>query len=174
MNSSAYYYLEELKGVMVAERLSITAFNETVQHIQQNISAVSAMAASIETDVQELVNNVDNASLLLNPLFVSVAEMESAARCGFVGDAYHDTKAVMCSAVLGSLSRIVVSMMVIAFLSLFACLCSVKLVRRVEWWQTQKREEKEDKLQQSFQPNKPKIIVMQQQHGAQHHGGYQP
>merc|ERR1711971_560075 len=111
-----------------------------------------------------------------NPLFVSVAEVESAARCGFVGDAYRDTKAVMCSAVLGSLSRIVVSMMVIAFLSLFACLWSVKLVRRVEWWQTQKREEKEEKLQQSFQPNKPKIIVMQQQHGHGHgqHNGYQP
>jgi len=174
MNSSAYNYLEELKGVMVAESASITAFSETVQHIQQDLSAVSAQAASIEMDVQELVTNVDNSSQLLKPLFVSVDEMENAARCGFVGDAYRDTKAVMCSAVLGSLSRIVGSMMVIAFLSLFACLWSVKLVRRVEWWQTQKREEKEDKLQQSFQPNKPKIIVMQQQMQQQAQHGYQP
>jgi len=179
LNSTAYYpintdaqeALDELKGVLEAESLSIEAFSDTVERIQSNVSAVSAAAASIEADVQDLVSAVDNTSALLSPLFASVAEMDSEARCGFIGSAYRDTKAVMCSAVLGSLSRIVVSMLVIAFLSLFACLCSVKLVRRVEWWQTQKREEKEDKLQQSFQPNKQKIIVMQQQPQL---GAYQP
>merc|ERR1712113_1242944 len=94
--------------------------------------------------------------------------MEAAAECGFIGDGYQDTKAVMCSAVLGPLSRVVVAMFVIAILSMVGCVCSIKMVRKVDHWQEQKKQEKDDKLQQSMQPNKPKIILMQQP------SGYQP
>eukprot|EP00483_Globobulimina_turgida_P005888 UN05898 len=52
-------------------------------------------------------------------------------------------------------------MFVIAVLSLFSCIWSVKLVRKVEWFQIQKKENKDRKLQQSLQPNKPTFVVMQ-------------
>jgi len=169
-NSTLQITLESLKSLLMAESASISAFNDTVYKIRANLSSVTNQVAIIESDVQELVDNVDNASVLLDPLFVSVDDMIDTARCGFIGDAYRDTKAVMCSAVLGSLSRIVVSMFVIALLSLFSCIWTVKLVRKVTWWQEQKKEEKENKLQQSFQPNKPTIVVMQ----PSGMNGYQP
>jgi len=161
LNSTAWITLEQLKDVLVAESLSMNAFNDTVYKIRSNVSSVTNQVVVIEENVEELVNNVDNASFLLNPLFDSVDDMIDVARCGFIGDAYKDTKGVMCSAVLGSLSRIVVAMFVIAVLSLFSCCWSVKLVRKVEWFQVQKKEDKDNKLKQSFQPNKPTIVVMQ-------------
>ena len=153
--------LDDLKNLLLAENSSITAFTLVVTQIQSNLTSVSDLVASIENSTQILVNRVDNASVLLNPLFDSVDDLIDTARCGFIGDAYYDTKAVMCSSVLGALSRIVVSMFVIAILSLFSCCITVKLVRKVEWFQLQKKEDKERKLQQSFQPNQPTIVVMQ-------------
>eukprot|EP00487_Bulimina_marginata_P009322 TRINITY_DN3711_c0_g2_i1.p1 TRINITY_DN3711_c0_g2~~TRINITY_DN3711_c0_g2_i1.p1 ORF type:complete len:285 (+),score=37.86 TRINITY_DN3711_c0_g2_i1:501-1355(+) len=138
-SSVAEQSLVDLKNILMAEAQSISAFNRTVYQIRSNLSSVSVQVVSLETNVQLLVDNVDNASVLLNPLFQSVDDMIDTARCGFIGDAYQDTKAVMCSSVLGSLSRIVVAMFVIAILSLFSCLCSIKLVRRVEWFQVQKK-----------------------------------
>ena len=169
LNSSAYYTfnttlqitLEDLKNLLEAESSSISAFNDTIYKIRANLSSVTDLINDIEGDVESLANSVDNASVLLNPLFDSVEDMIDTARCGFIGDAYLDTKAVMCSAVLGSLSRIVISMFVIAILSLFSCIWSFKLVRKVEWWQIQKKEEKDRKLQQSFQPKTNTIVVMQ-------------
>lgn len=180
LDSSTYYSpslakdtLDRLQDVLMAEAVSISAFSDTMLKIQANLSAVNNQAYSLQQDVQELVNDVANASVLLDPLFDSVHDMEEAAECGFVGDAYQDTKAVMCSEVLGALSRIVVAMFVIAILSMFGCLWSIQLVRRVEWWQTQKRQEKDDKLQQSMQPKKPSIILMQHPQGYQQPGyGY--
>jgi len=172
LNSTQYYpwnssvaardTLDSLQGLLMAESVSISSFNDTVYKIRANLSAVSDQASWLQQDVQELVNAVENASFLLEPLFDSVHDMENAAECAFVGDAYRDTKAVMCSAVLGSLSRTVVAMFVIAILSMFGCCWTIKLVRRVDWWQEQKRQEKDDKLQQSMQPKKPSIILMQQ------------
>merc|ERR1712204_156056 len=121
---------------------------------------------------QTLVDAVDNVETqLLDPLFVSVDALINETECAFIGTAYENTKAVMCESVLGALSRIVVAMFVIAVLSVFGCLISVKLVRRVEWLQVQKKEDKDNKLRQSFQPNKPTIVLMQPQ---QRRSGYQP
>jgi hypothetical protein len=170
LNSSAYYpynstlqvTLEDLKNLLLAESASISAFNRTVYKIRANLSSVSNQVSVIENSVHQLANRVDNASILLNPLFDAVDDMIDTARCGFIGDAYYNTKSVMCKAVLGSLSRIVISMIVIAVLSMFSCCCSFKLVRRVEWWNKQKKEEKEEQNQQLQQVNRPSIIVMQQ------------
>jgi len=162
--------LDDLQGVLMAEEESISAFNETLSDIRYDLYAVNVQSEELEQSVQALANNMDEASDLLIPLFDSVHDMEEAAECAFVGDAYHDTKAVMCAAVLGSLSRIVVAMFVIAILSMLSCMWSIQLVRRVEWWQTQKRQEREDKLQQSMQPKKPSIILMRQPHGYQQPG----
>jgi len=180
LNSSAYWpvdsvpqqTLEELKGLLLAEQASIDAFNATVFKIRANLTAVNTAVAEIEGDVQSLTDRVNNASLLLDPLFVNVETMVNTTRCGFIGDAYYDTKAVMCEAVLGSLARIVLSMFVIAILSIVSCVLSFKMVRRVEWYQKQKKDEKQQKLQQSMQPNhnKPNIIIMQQNPD----GSYQP
>jgi len=165
--------LDDLQGLLLAEEATLSAFADTISKIQANLSAVNDQAYWLQQDVQGLVNNVENASDLLNPLFDSVHDMEEAAECGFVGDAYYDTKAVMCSAVLGSLARIVVAMFVIAVLSMFGCMWSIQLVRRVHWWQEQKRQEKDDKLQQAVQPKKPSIILMRQPQGYQQPGyGY--
>jgi len=162
--------LDYLQRKMMAEAASISAFNDTVYKIRANLSAVDDQVEWLQRNVQDLVNNVDNASALLKPLFEVVIDVENAAECGFVGDAYQDTKSVMCSAVLGSLSRIVVAMFVIAVLSMVGCMWSIQLVRRVDRWQVQKKEEKEDKLQQSMQPKKPSIILMQQPQGYQQPG----
>ena len=165
--------LDYLQNKMMAEAASISAFNKTVYNIRANLTEVDYQVEELQEKVQELVTNVDGASDLLNPLFDSVHDMENAAECGFVGDAYRDTKAVMCSGVLGALSRIVVAMFVIAILSMIGCIWSIKLVRKVDYWQQQKKEEKEDKLQQSMQPKKPSIILMQQPQGYQQPGyGY--
>ena len=165
--------LDYLQGQMMAEETSISAFNRTVYDIRADLTVVDDQVVWLQESVEELVNNVENASVLLTPVFDSVHDMEMAAECGFVGDAYQNTKAVMCSAVLGSLSRIVVAMFVIAVLSMFGCMWSIKLVRRVDHWQRQKREEKEEKLQQSMQPKKRSIILMQQPQGYQQPGyGY--
>jgi methyl-accepting chemotaxis protein len=160
-NSPGQIALADLIDVIMAEQISINAFNDTLNKIRANLSSVSSQVSIIEADVQTLVDRVDNASYLLEPLFATVDQIVDQARCGFIGYAYQDTKDVMCSAVLGSLSRIVVSMFIVGILSILSCCISIKLVREVEWWQTQKLEEKELKLQQSFQPNKPSIIVMQ-------------
>merc|ERR1719145_557293 len=81
-----------------AEAASISAFNDTVYKIRANLSAVDDQVEWLQRNVQDLVNNVDNASALLKPLFEVVIDVENAAECGFVGDAYQDTKSVMCSA----------------------------------------------------------------------------
>ena len=153
--------MDDLKNLLLAENSSINAFRLVVTKIQSNLTSVSALVSSIENNTQILVNRVDNASVLLNPLFGNVDDLIDTARCGFIGDAYYDTKAVMCSSVLGALSRIVISMFIIAILSLFSCCITIKLVRKVEWFQLQKKEDKERKLQQSFQPNQPTIVLMQ-------------
>merc|ERR1719334_2117320 len=157
--------LDHLQDLLMAESASIEAFNLTVYKIRANVSAVVLQADLLEQEVQKMVNNVENASVLLNPVFDAVEDMEEAAECGFVGDGYNDAKAVMCSSLLGPLSRIVVAMLVIAILSMVGCVCSIQLVRRVDRWQEQKEQEKDDKLQQSMQPNKPQIIVMKQSSG---------
>ena len=153
--------LQDLKDVLGAEAASIASFELAVEKIQANLSSVTVIVSQLENDTQTLVNRVENADELLEPLFLNVEDLADTARCGFIGEAYLDTKAVMCSGVLGALSRIVVSMFVIAILSLFSCCITIKLVRKVEWFQLQKKEDKEKKLQQSFQPNQPNIIVMQ-------------
>merc|ERR1711951_80139 len=157
--------LDHLQDLLMAESVSIAAFNITVYKIRANLSAVDLQAEALEHCVLDLANNVENASSLLTPIFDAVEDMEAAAECGFIGDGYEDTKLVMCNAVLGPLSRIVVAMFVIAILSMVGCVCSIQLVRRVDRWQEQKKQEKDDKLQQSMQPNKPKIILMQQPSG---------
>eukprot|EP00484_Ammonia_sp_Unknown_P015886 CAMPEP_0197081312 /NCGR_PEP_ID=MMETSP1384-20130603/214570_1 /TAXON_ID=29189 /ORGANISM="Ammonia sp." /LENGTH=559 /DNA_ID=CAMNT_0042520207 /DNA_START=479 /DNA_END=2158 /DNA_ORIENTATION=- len=167
-NTSLWIALEDLKNVLGAESASINAFNDTIYKIRANLSAVTAQVQVIESDVQGVVDSVDNASLLLNPLFVLVDDMVDEARCGFIGDAYKDTKAVMCHGVLGSLARIVVAMFVIALLSMVGCLWTIGLVRKVEWFQLQRKDRKQQQLQQSFPTqNKPSVVVMQplMQHG---------
>ncbi len=63
-------------------------------------------------------------------------------------------------------------MFVNAILSLFSCLWTTKLVRKVEYWQEQKKEAADRKLQEAFQPNKPAVVIMQplmaNQPGQQH------
>jgi len=163
--ATAKQTLDDLQDLLMAESVSIAAFNMTVYKIRANLSAVDLQAEDLEHCVQDLANNVENASSLLTPIFDAVEDMEAAAECGFIGDGYENTKLVMCNAVLGPLSRIVVAMFVIAILSMVGCVCSIQLVRRVDRWQEQKKQEKDDKLQQSMQPNKPKIILMQQPSG---------
>eukprot|EP01084_Bolivina_argentea_P153699 267979_1 len=170
-NSTLWQSLETLKDGMVAESLSISAFNSTLYKIRANLSAVTYQVQSLESNVEALANSVENVSYLMAPLLDTVDELIEEGRCGFVGDAYRDTKAVMCAAVLGSLSRIVVAMFVIAILSLFGCMFAVCLVRKVHWFQVQKQDDKEKKLQQSFQPNRPNVVVMQP---LMQNGGYQP
>ena len=184
LNASLFYVsadprfaaLVSLKNATVqllgAESSSIAGFNETVFEIRADVASVTAKVNGITSDTQALVNSVDNASSLLDPLFVKVDVLVNETECSFIGDAYLDTKAVMCNSVLGALSRIVVAMFVIAVLSVFGCMISVKLVRRVEWLQVQKKEDKDNKLRQSFQPNKPTIVLMQPQRGSIN--GYQP
>merc|ERR1712244_196851 len=162
-------------ALLDAESSSISAFNQTVNEIQADVAAVTDKVSDITLDTQQLVDDVDNASTILDPLFVKVDVLINETECSFIGDAYLDTKAVMCQSVLGALSRIVVAMFVIAVLSVFGCLISIKLVRRVEWLQVQKKDDKDNKLRQSFQPNKPTIVLMQPQRGSMiGHGGYQP
>merc|ERR1719334_3097718 len=141
--------LDHLQDLLMAESVSIAAFNMTVYKIRANLSAVDLQAEDLEHCVQDLANNVENASSLLTPIFDAVEDMEAAAECGFVGDGYKDTKAVMCHAVLGSLSRIVVAMIVIAVLTMAGCMWTIGLVRKVDHWQEQKKQEKDEKLQQS-------------------------
>lgn len=174
-----YYILANLTNATVnllgAEATLIAEFNDTVFMIRADVASVTEKVEDISIGTQSLVNSVDNATMLLDPLFLQVDILINETECGFIGDAYATTKAVMCESVLGALSRIVVAMFVIAVLSVFGCLISVKLVRRVEWLQVQKKEDKENKLRQSFQPNKPTIVLMQPQRGSMiGHGGYQP
>merc|ERR1711933_305073 len=145
----------------------------TVFMIRADVASVTEKVEDISMSTQSLVDNVDNASQLLDPLFLQVDILINETECGFIGEAYTNTKVVMCESVLGALSRIVVAMFVIAVLSVFGCLISVKLVRKVEWLQVQKKEYKDNKLRQSFQPNKPTIVLMQPQRGSIGNG-YQP
>jgi len=172
-DSTPWDTLDGLKDLLMAENASISAFADTLDRIRANLSSVDEQASWLQQNVQDLANSVGDAKDQLQPLFDAVGDLEETATCGFVGEAYYDTKAVMCSAVLGSLSRIVVAMFVIAILSMVSCLWTIPLVRRVEWWQRQKKQEKDDKLQQSMQPKKPSIILMQHPSGYQQPGyGY--
>lgn len=157
----AYENLEYLKNLVLVENTTISKFISTLNKIQANVTSVAGIAYELQNDTQTLVNQVDNAPALLAPLLYATNDLIDSAKCGFIGEAYFDTKTVLCSAVLGSLSRIVVSMFIIAILSLFSCLITIKLVRKVEWFQLQKEQDKQEKLQQSFQPNQPTILVMQ-------------
>jgi len=104
---------------------------------QDELQAVMDQANLIEDDTQFAVDRVNEAETVLDPVFVVVDGIIDTARCGFVGKGYLDIHHVLCEDVMGVLARIVVAMMVVGIISLFACCCTVKMVRKSYWLKQQ-------------------------------------
>jgi archaellum component FlaC len=161
-NTDPYDVLVAAQEVVLAESAAITAFNDTLNNIRANLSNVLDQVDEIQESTQQLVDDVNNASTLLTPLFDQVDDIIDSIRCGFLGDGYYESKAIMCgSGVLGSLARIVVAMMVVGICAVFSCCCSASMVRRIEWYNKQLKEEEElQKYPQQVQ--QPIVMVMPQ------------
>lgn len=157
-----------LIAVLVLEKRSISRFNITIIKIQRNLSNIVTQVGAVENATQVLISDLGNAkTVLFEPIFAEIDDVIDAVTCTFIGDAYRSTKSVMCGqGILGSLARIIISMMVIGFTSVFGCCASVRLVRKMEWRKVQLREEKQMKKHggQNLMPQQqqPTVIVMQQ------------
>jgi archaellum component FlaC len=169
--------LQASVDVVMAEKLAVTEFNNTINKIKANMSNIVDQANHLEGTVDLLVKNLTKAEQLLDPVFVQVEAVFDVVTCGFIGEAYWDVKDIMCGqGVLGSLARIVVSMLVIGICSVVACCASVKMVRKIEWRNLQAKEAKSASKSQNQspyknqneqrpmlgQPQQPTVIVMQQ------------
>jgi len=141
--------MANLTDVLFLENLTIATFTTTADEIAQDIAAVSVQASVIENDTQGVVDQVDAAEQLLDPVFVITDNIIDAARCGFIGTGYRAIHHVLCEDVMGVIARIVVSMLVVAVLSIVACCCSFKMVRKAYWLKEKRKTVKQNDIDET-------------------------
>lgn len=112
--------------------ISETRVTNALTQMQNNITAISNLKTSIQTNFSNTVNAINNASTLLDPLITQVNSLKGMAYCQSLVDVFfYDFKGVVCNDVTTDVSNLAMALFFISFSLWFVVWISRSMAHRI-------------------------------------------
>lgn len=153
-NSVSWTSMANALDVLYAEIDTAAAFDALILDMQNDTESIVNLTNSVQNDTEKVVADLTDTDGLLKPIISETDDVIDIVRCGFVGHGYYAFTSILCSDFSSIILRCVVGMLAVGILSLIACCCGVKLVRRAFWIQWAKDPDHEDLIEMQANPKK--------------------